>query len=128
MLSALVDGSCEHYLTISFGFELIRLADFLDPTWAAALVPVMEAHFELICLDFSETPDEPPVVFIHRPALSEISYGASSLSELLDQSRIQEFDHEQGMFPWEYDQPKRTPSDVELEWNRRRDERLSAGA
>lgn len=140
-----VEGFCEFgglvggtELGVPAQAELIRRMPFLaaQPNWAVSLVPIIHTHSSLlngvVCLDFSEVQVNPPVVIVSKglwmdaksPHWDGMWYLASSVSELLGRSRVQEYDEERGGFPFELDPVLRFPSEAEAEWNRRRDERL----
>ena len=100
------------------------------------MLPILSAHSAsvnaLVCLDYSDQSSQPPVVIVNKgiwdppthPHWDGMWYLASSVSELLGRSRVQEYDEERGGFPFELDPVLRFPSEAEAEWNRRRDERL----
>lgn len=121
---------------------LVRRLPFLaeQPDWAVSLVPVMKSHSSslsgFVCLDYSDHNSIPPLVFVKRGMFEEVNherwdgiwYVAESITDLLAPEKVEEFDHEADSFPWENRLDdlvqSRQPSESELLWNQRRDERL----
>jgi len=109
--------------------------------WAVCLVPILTAHssglFGVLCLDFFDSPDRPPVVFVDKqmdveptdPNWEGIWYVAESVTAMLDPANVEEFDYEAESFPLDMGRDagldvSRVPTDAELRWNQQRDVRL----
>ena len=109
--------------------------------WAVSLVPILSAHsaglFGVLCLDFFDSAEHPPVVFVDKqtdmeptdPNWEGIWYVAASVTAMLDPSNIEEFDYDAESFPLDIQRDagldvSRVPTDAELQWNQQRDVRL----
>jgi|GEM_PF-5111194 len=123
--------------------ELIRRSPFLNEhrDWAVSLVPVFTSHgvsaLGNLCFDFFDAAQLPPVVFVQKgmamgptdPNWEGIWYVAESVTAMLDPANVEEFDYEAESFPLDIKldaglDVSRVPTEAELLWNQRRDERL----